>query len=100
LAKVTGTGTGNVVRDLEMYPLHLGLGAKAIPLPPITGLQWYDEYSAHHSNDGPEGRLVSLFRFTESWDSWEMHPLGDEVISGETDYFAAGESRNNGYVIA
>lgn len=70
----------NVAQDLEMHPLHLGLGARAIPLPPITGPQWYDEYSACHTQDGLEGRLVSLFRFTESWDSWEMHPSGDEVV--------------------
>lgn len=21
-----------------------------------------------------------MFRFSENWDSWEMHPLGDEVV--------------------
>jgi hypothetical protein len=24
--------------------------------------------------------LVTLLRFTESWASWEVHPLGDEVV--------------------
>ena len=27
-----------------------------------------------------EGRLVSLHSFAESWDSWEMHPRGHEVV--------------------
>ena len=30
--------------------------------------------------DGPEGRLVSAYRFAEDWDSWERHPAGDEVV--------------------
>jgi mannose-6-phosphate isomerase-like protein (cupin superfamily) len=27
-----------------------------------------------------EGRLVAAFHFTEDWDSWEMHPAGDEIV--------------------
>ena len=26
------------------------------------------------------GRLVSLFTFSESWNTWEMHPSGAEVV--------------------
>ena len=33
-----------------------------------------------HGDDLDEGRLVSLFRFEESWTSWEMHPAGEEVV--------------------
>lgn len=61
-------------------PLHLGLGASAIPQPPITGIDWYQGYEERNGHDGAEGRLVSMHRFSESWDSWEMHPLGDEVV--------------------
>lgn len=68
------------VRKLEEHPLHLGLGAKAIPQPEFTGMGWYIGYGKRHDGDGAEGRLVSMHRFTESWDSWEMHPLGDEVV--------------------
>ena len=66
--------------DLLENPLHLGLGATAIPQPPFTGMDWYQSYGERHDNDGAEGRLVSMHRFTENWDSWEMHPLGDEVV--------------------
>ena len=60
--------------------LHLGLGATAMPQPPFTGLEWYEAYGARHASDGAEGRLVSQHSFTKSWDSWEMHPMGDEVV--------------------
>jgi quercetin dioxygenase-like cupin family protein len=68
-------------KSLAAYPLHLGPGATAVPQPEFTGaMEWYEAYGARHDGDGKEGRLVSTFRFTESWDSWEMHPVGDEVV--------------------
>ncbi|WP_373490515.1 cupin [Parasphingorhabdus sp.] len=68
-------------RRLEIHPIHLGLGATAEVEPAMTGaMEWYAEYGARHFQDGVEGRLVSMYRFTESWDSWEMHPKGAEVV--------------------
>lgn len=66
--------------SLFKHPIHLGLGAKALEQPEFTGMAWYADYIARSQADGVEGRLVSLYRFEESWDSWEMHPLGDEVV--------------------
>lgn len=66
--------------NLFTHPLHLGLGAKAVPQPEFDGMQWYAAYSERAASDGSEGRLVSLYTFTENWDSWEMHPAGDEVV--------------------
>ena len=68
------------VHRLELDPIHLGLGARAEAQPPFTGMEWYADYARRHAGDGAEGRLVSMYRFTESWDSWEMHPSGDEVV--------------------
>ena len=69
------------VNRLVQHPLHLGLGATAIVLPEFTGdMAWYETYGLGHGNDGKEGRLVSMHSFHESWDSWEMHPEGDEVV--------------------
>jgi uncharacterized cupin superfamily protein len=66
---------------LEQFPLHLGLGARALPQPEFTGaMDWYEAYGARHGADGAEGRLVSMHTFTASWDSWEMHPEADEVV--------------------
>lgn len=60
--------------------IHLGLGATAVPQPPFEGMEWYEDYGARHGEDGAEGRLVSMYRFTEDWESWEMHPAGSEVV--------------------
>ncbi|MEO7248076.1 MAG: cupin [Novosphingobium sp.] len=73
--------------SLERFPIHLGLWATAVSQPEFTGaMAWYMDYSARHASDGAEGRLVGMHRFSESWTSWEMHPVGDEVVlcvSGE-----------------
>jgi hypothetical protein len=69
------------VFDLAEFPVHLGLGATAERLGRFTGSpDWYEAYGAAHKADGAEGRLVSLHTFTEPWDSWEAHPLGDELV--------------------
>ena len=60
--------------------IHLGLGATAIPQPAFTGGPWYEAYGQRHAGDGAEGRLVAQWTFTGDWDSWEMHPHGDEVV--------------------
>lgn len=67
--------------NLESHPLHLGLGATAEPQPLFTGeMDWYMGYGERHGGDGIEGRLVSMHTFTESWDVWEVHPSGAEVV--------------------
>ncbi|MDG5751827.1 cupin domain-containing protein [Qipengyuania sp. XHP0211] len=68
-------------RRLAESFVHLGLGATAVPQPPFEGgTEWYEGYGQRHGADGREGRLVSQHTFTEDWDSWEMHPVGDEVV--------------------
>jgi uncharacterized cupin superfamily protein len=66
--------------DLRTHPVHLALGARVVPQPAFTGMDWYEAYTASTAADGAEGRLVSLYDFAESWDSWEMHPAGDELV--------------------
>lgn len=60
--------------------VHLGLGATAVPQPPFNGMEWYEAYGVRHGADGREGRLVSQHTFEEGWPSWEMHPVGDELV--------------------
>jgi len=67
-------------RKLSAEWLHLGLGATAEPQPPFDGMEWYQHYGERHAADGAEGRLVSQHRFSESWNVWEMHPKGSEVV--------------------
>lgn len=67
--------------DITRHPIHLGLGATAKVEPVFTGqIDWYAGYGERHRDDGAEGRLVAMHRFTESWDMWEMHPSGSEVV--------------------
>jgi hypothetical protein len=47
----------------------------------FTGeMSWYEGYGQRHDSDEAEGRLVSVHSFTNSWDSWEMHPHGAEIV--------------------
>lgn len=75
------------VFDLSKFPVHLGLGATVQREPEFTGdLAWYTGYEARHGGDGEEGRLVTVHSFDAPWTSWEMHPVGDELVvclSGE-----------------
>ncbi len=66
---------------LAETPVHLGLGATAVPQETFTGdAAWYQRYAERTAGDGVEGRLVSMHTFTEPWDSWEVHPQGEEVV--------------------
>src|SRR5690348_2469281 len=49
-------------KSLFDFPIHLGLGARAIEEPEFTGPEWYEHYGERHAGDLDEGRLVSLFR--------------------------------------
>lgn len=68
-------------QNLTQFPSHLGKGGSAFVLPAFTGgMEWYEAYGKLHPNDGRDGRLVSMHTFKEPWDSWEMHPVGDELV--------------------
>lgn len=71
-------------KSLESFPVHLGRGATAETEPEFPrderAMDWYIDYGTRHADDGDEARLVSMFRFTENWPSWEMHPAGAEVV--------------------
>ena len=68
--------------DLTHYPVHIGLGAKVSMQEEFTGdMTWYERYGARTDADGAEGRLVSLHEFSTPWDTWEMHPEGEELVA-------------------
>ena len=69
--------------------VHLGQGATATPL---SDFEWSAEhveaYRGRFAADGREGRLVCVIAQDATWDSWERHPAGDEVVvllSGRVD---------------
>jgi hypothetical protein len=69
------------VFDLSSTYVHLGLGATATSLP---GFQWsasyLEGYERRFASDGAEGRLVVISPQAETWDFWERHPAGEEVV--------------------
>jgi len=65
---------------LTTHFAHLGRNATATVEPEFTGMDWYAAYGARHAEDGFEGRLVSQYSFDESWQSWEVHPHGAELV--------------------
>jgi quercetin dioxygenase-like cupin family protein len=68
-------------KRLQQFPVHLGRGAKMEVEPEFTGsMDWYMAYGERHASDGTEGRLVSMYTFSESWPTWEMHPKGHEFV--------------------
>jgi mannose-6-phosphate isomerase-like protein (cupin superfamily) len=75
--------------DLSTTYAHLGLGARVEPLPDFQWTPEYlDGYLERTEADGKEGRLVVLMDQEQSWDSWERHPAGDELVvllSGRAD---------------
>ena len=65
--------------------VHLPDGPAATLLE-LTPTFWQD-LAARTDLQG--GRLVSAYRFTEDWASWERHPAGDELVfplSGAMDF--------------
>jgi mannose-6-phosphate isomerase-like protein (cupin superfamily) len=67
--------------DMTITPVHLGLGSRALP---VEGFEWdgrvLEAYAAAVADDGPEGRIVMVFEGSRSWETWERHPAGDEVV--------------------
>jgi mannose-6-phosphate isomerase-like protein (cupin superfamily) len=67
--------------DLSSTYLHLGLGATVTELPDFAWTPEYlDAYVERFDADGDEGRLVTVTPQHETWQSWERHPAGDEVV--------------------
>lgn len=75
--------------DLSQTHIHLGLGARATPVPDFqwTG-EFLERYAADFAADGDDGRIVCIVPQAKTWDSWERHPAGEEVVvllSGRVD---------------
>ncbi len=85
--------------DIFTRPVHLGLRASASVEPAFTGsMEWYGAYVERHHADGVEGRLVSMHAFDGSWDMWEMHPNGSEVVLCTAGSFVLHQEHADGSV--
>jgi hypothetical protein len=65
---------------LAQFPAFVAKGGAIRRLPEFTGGEWYAALERDTVDDGPDGRLVSWHTFAEPWDSWEMHPIADELV--------------------
>jgi len=69
------------VFDLTTCFVHLGLGGTVVPVPEFD---WTPDALARHEarfdTDGDDGRLVTVLPQAQTWDSWERHPAGDELV--------------------
>ena len=81
--------------DLSQTFVHLGLGTRAVP---IADFEWsaafMDRYVASTASDGNEGRLVCIVEQGATWDTWERHPAGEELVvllSGRVDLVQHGD---------
>jgi len=63
--------------DLAKTFVSLGTDGRTLPMD-VTERFWPD-LEAGRIGAGP-GRLLSLFEFDTSWDVWERHPNGDEIV--------------------
>jgi len=75
--------------DLASTFVHLGRGTRAIPIPDFAFTpEFLDDYERRFADDGDEGRLVCLLPQAQTWDTWERHPAGEELVllvSGRVD---------------
>lgn len=56
---------------------------------PIAVSDRFYEDLEHQFGDFKGKRLISYYTFEQDWDSWEMHPAGDEfvcLLSGQVDF--------------
>lgn len=82
--------------DLSQTPAHLGRDPGIHVQPPFAGgMQWFADYAARTLADGASGRLVSIFAFG-SWDEWEMHPMGGELVVCMTGEFTLLQEFDDG----
>jgi mannose-6-phosphate isomerase-like protein (cupin superfamily) len=77
----TSSATSGAAFDLTEAIVHLGLGSTATP---ITDWEWSAEtlqaYEDRFAADGRDGRLVCITPQAKTWDTWERHPSGEEVV--------------------
>lgn len=67
--------------DLSQTFVHLGLGVRAVPVPDFEWTPAFlDRYSQRFASDGDEGRLVCVVAQAATWDTWERHPAGEELV--------------------
>jgi mannose-6-phosphate isomerase-like protein (cupin superfamily) len=75
--------------DLSRTFVHLGTDATVTRLEDFEWSPDYLEgYRQRFAHEGGKGRMVCVLEQAETWDGWERHPAGEEVVvllSGRVD---------------
>jgi uncharacterized cupin superfamily protein len=67
--------------DLSTTYVHLGLGSKMAELADFSwSADHLRQYVRSFAADGGEGRLVGIIHVGRTWDHWECHRGGDELV--------------------
>jgi hypothetical protein len=67
--------------DVRSTFAHLSVDASTTPVPDFEWApEFLEAYSSRFTADGGRGRLVMMHEMTSSWDSWERHPAGEELV--------------------
>jgi uncharacterized cupin superfamily protein len=75
------TTGGSEPFDLSRTFVHLGQGSRATPLPDFEwSSEFVEAYRSRFAADGPDGRLVCVIAQDVTWDGWERHPSGEEIV--------------------
>lgn len=77
----------------QIYPFNIAsmfvvLDDSGEATPIAYGDRFYADLE-HQFGDFKGKRLISHYTFEQDWDSWEMHPAGDELVcllSGQVDF--------------
>jgi quercetin dioxygenase-like cupin family protein len=90
---------GSGAFDLSRTFVHLSPGSKATPVPDFA---WTPEFMAAYGErfaaDAADGRLVCITPQNATWDTWERHPAGEEVVvllSGRVDLIQDVDGREH-----
>jgi hypothetical protein len=74
-------GTGSDPFDIRSTFVHLSVDATATPLPDFAWTpEFLADYTARFAADECRGRLVMMMEMAATWDTWERHPAGDELV--------------------
>lgn len=77
----------------QIYPFNIAstfvvLDDSGEATPIAYGDRFYADLE-HQFGDFKGKRLIAHYTFDQNWDSWEMHPVGDEfvcLLSGQVDF--------------
>ena len=79
------------IPNIKSTYVVLGTEGKATPIA-VTETFWQDLESRF--GDFSDRRLVACFSFEKDWDTWEIHPHGDEfvcLLAGDVDFVLEGD---------